>query len=962
MNGMDNKEFCKRQNEFRAEVESCGEGNKGYYVCIINKKVQLGNCNKKVCLLCDDYLGLGMNTADSSGNNDTGVQMTHKNTTPTSTNSTNEINDLKTPTNVNAGLTNTSSNVQSQNPEKQSKIPEGLIIGGGIGVMVLFVLGFILIINFVRKRKNNDDGISKERNIPGAKGYDQLDDENYSSYRSFTSSSIQNPNTLIDNKPFTRTSSNDQMPIYDDVIIDKRNTNTQNNYNTSIIYNNENSIVMRNNFHGNESMKMNPNRSFSNGTNSEFHKVNTSILVDSLAETSFQKNPNVLDNTYGNKAVTKMGSREFSQKNMMIQSNEAVNSSSMFNNMNENANSSPNEIKQAFSNMPYSPTSLSNTSTSTSLNQKYYINGTNSIQSPANVYIITNQNSHNNPFSDSHVVSSPTNGYTYDLTLNQEQNQISKDGENDNINQNKNFNNISKNYSYRNEESFIKSPMNKQQTYVSSPPGGNNKNLMRNAITTTGENILRATSLSKQRSYTGAGTPNLTMNNNMNSVNNQSPSGYPSNSEHRYSGGKSIHSSADGTPNLSRSSSNKSHHSVITSSTPVIENIPSGKQTIEHHLSTKSIKTSTATIEKIPSSSQLHHKHSLNNGKPSESSDSKGDTSMVMSPTQIGKNPQTPIQPKSILKNSNSVSYNTSGVYTSQDDLNISHSISVKRKRSKSRKTTQTNDNVGSTVVATPSGDINIPPFPSMSRNNSGVLKGGDNNVTIESSSTTPSRPPTLTVYGHALETPPIPKSTRFPQDAMVLPPTVGVTPVPPDILGGTDVVPLNTMTLQRKHFHKKNKSLSAAAIKNDYSVDESMIKSKHPLPPVPPLPSNLQNNNKSNDDVVGTITKVNSVKEKERINRDQSPDTSHYRSKSLPRPTKNSSRYMEDQNILSSSPAIDPNVLNGLEQELTNFELDFYKENENQKVVKTKNKNSVLSILREERRNMEYYIEHCDD
>lgn len=736
------------------------------------------------------------------------------------------------------------------------------------------------------------------------------------------------------------------MPIYEDVIIvdNKRNNNTQNNYNTSIIYNNENSMIMRNNFQSNDNnmMKMNPNRSFSNG---EFHKVNTSILVDSLADTSFQKSANILDNQFGNKAVTKMGSREISQKNMMIQSNNVALKTEM-----ENANSSPNEIKQAFSNMPYSPTSLSNTSTSTSVNQKYYLNnGTNSIQSPPNVYIIGNQNSHNNPFSDSHVVTSPTNGYTYDLTLNQEQSQI-KDSENDNINQNQNFNNITKNYSYRNEESFIKSPVNKQQTYVSSPPLVNNKNLMRNAS----DNILRATSLSKQRSYTGTGTPTLTMNN-------QSPSGYPSNSEHRYSGGKTIHNNTDGTPNLSRSSSNKSqsHHSVVTGATPVIENIPSGKQTIEHHLSTKSIKTSTATIEKIPSSSQLHHKHSLNNGKPSESSDSKGDTSIVMSPTQIGKNPQTPTQPKSILKNSNSVSYNTSGIFSPQDDSNISHSISVKRMRSKSRKATQTNDNVGNTVVSTPSGDINIPPFPSMSRNTSGVLRGDNNNVPIENSSTTPSRPPTLTVYGHALETPPIPKSTRFPQDAMVLPPTVGVTPVPPDILGGTDVVPLNTMTLQRKHFHKKNKSVSAAAIKNDYSMDESMIKSKHPLPPVPPLPSNLQNNNKSNDDVVGTITKVNSVKERVR---EQSPDTNHYRSKSLPRPNKNSSRYVEDQSILSSSPAIDPNVLYGLEQELTNFELDFYKENENQKVVKTKNKNSVLSILREERRNMEYYIEHCDD
>lgn len=938
---MDSITFCnKLESEKRKLAPLCGEGGKGYYLCY-DKLVTFENCTKD-CFKCDmGKLFLLKQDGNKGGKNTSPATHTDTSKTesfpgaPTKTNS--NLPDIE-----NGSPDISQSNNQPKNSDKSSKTPEGLIIGGGIGVMVLFVLGFILIINFVRKRKNKEEGVSNERNISGSKGYDQLNDENYNSYRSFTNSSLQNPN-IIENKSFNR---NDQMPIYEDVIIvdNKRNNNTQNNYNTSIIYNNENSMIMRNNFQGSDSnmMKMNPNRSFSNG---EFHKVNTSILVDSLADTSFQKSANILDNQYSNKAVTKMGSRDFSQKNMMIQSNNVALKTEM-----ENANSSPNEIKQAFSNMPYSPTSLSNTSTSTSVNQKYYLNnGTNSIQSPPNVYIIGNQNSHNNPFSDSHVVTSPTNGYTYDLTLNQEQNQI-KDSENDNINQNQNFNNISKNYSYRNEESFIKSPVNKQQTYVSSPPLVNNKNLMRNAS----DNILRTTSLSKQRSYTGTGTPTLTMNN-------QSPSGYPSNSEHRYSGGKTIHNNIDGTPNLSRSSSNKSqsHHSVVTGATPVIENIPSGKQTIEHHISTKSIKTSTATIEKIPSSSQLHHKHSLNNGKPSESSDSKGDTSMVMSPTQIGKNPQTPTQPKSILKNSNSVSYNTSGIFSPQDDSNISHSISVKRMRSKSRKATQTNDNVGNTVVSTPSGDINIPPFPSMSRNTSGVLRGDNNNVPIENSSTTPSRPPTLTVYGHALETPPIPKSTRFPQDAMVLPPTVGVTPVPPDILGGTDVVPLNTMTLQRKHFHKKNKSVSAAAIKNDYSMDESMIKSKHPLPPVPPLPSNLQNNNKSNDDVVGTITKVNSVKERVR---EQSPDINHYRSKSLPRPNKNSSRYVEDQSILSSSPAIDPNVLYGLEQELTNFELDFYKENENQKVVKTKNKNSVLSILREERRNMEYYIEHCDD
>lgn len=188
MSGLSRKEFCIRRNEFK-DVESCGEGNEGFKLCLVDEVVQFNNCDIQ-CYYCDSFVGLNNDNVNNNNKN-TDIQKTHQNTTSTSTKSINGTNDLKTPTNVNAGLANTSSNVQSQDPDKKSKIPEGLIIGGGIGVMVLFVLGFILIINFVRKRKNNDDGISKERNISGAKGYDQLDDENYNSYRSFMNSSIK---------------------------------------------------------------------------------------------------------------------------------------------------------------------------------------------------------------------------------------------------------------------------------------------------------------------------------------------------------------------------------------------------------------------------------------------------------------------------------------------------------------------------------------------------------------------------------------------------------------------------------------------------------------------------------------------------------------------------------------------------------------------------------------------------
>jgi len=285
-------------------------------------------------------------------------------------------------------------------------------------------------------------------------------------------------------------------------------------------------------------------------------------------------------------------------------------------------------------------------------------------------------------------------------------------------------------------------------------------------------------------------------------------------------------------------------------------------------------------------------------------------------------------------KISNSDTYNISYIFSLQNPKKNSRSINVKNMNFKSQKINQSNDNFVNVVISTPSSDINTSYFLSMSRNTSGILKEGNNSsIHIEKSSTASLSSPSLTVSEHDQEAPLLkPKSTPYPINDIVLSPTVGITPVPPDVLGESDVDPLSLMTLQRKHFYKQNKSASVDPINYNYSMDKSTIKSKHSLLSFPSFPSNLQNNNKSNDNVIETITKVISIKEKERVSRDQSLYANHYRSESLPGLNKSNSHYVEDQNILSPSPAIDPNTLYGLEQKLTNFELDFYKKNENQK------------------------------
>jgi len=482
------------------------------------------------------------------------------------------------------------------------------------------------------------------------------------------------------------------------------------------------------------------------------------------------------------------------------------------------------------------------------------------------------------------------------------------------------------------------------------------------------------------------------------------PSNYHTPKLERVPSGKStVVSSNPSTPNLERQASGKSSRS-ITTATPVMENIPSGmgKQTLERHHSSKSLKSNyaTATLERVPSNGQkqvrkhtptptldrqasvsmkLQRNSSQDNGSTVGSTTGTGSVvgsingSEYLSSGSINGgnleskgNMKSP-QPKSILKNAN-VPNNTSSSSIShsksQDDLS-SRSLSLKRKKSKGRKQ---------------AGDINVPPFPSMSRKASNLMRENSGSTIAspysENVPTTPLRPPQLTVFGHGVATPPTPKSTRFPQDAKVLPPTEKATPVPPDILGGTDVIPLNTMTLQRKHFHKRNKSVSANVV-NEYNIEPTIATSTitntsidtsihssssmkaHPLP-APPQHHHSTTSAKSTED----LSSSNRTLERERASRSQDKsDSYHYRSKSLPRPNKNNSvsnRYAED-NALYSSMA-NSAVMYNLEQKLTSFEIEFYKENENQKIMKSRTKNSVISILHEEKRNMDYYIAHCND
>jgi len=400
-------------------------------------------------------------------------------------------------------------------------------------------------------------------------------------------------------------------------------------------------------------------------------------------------------------------------------------------------------------------------------------------------------------------------------------------------------------------------------------------------------------------------------------------------------------------PLLEHKQSSKSQHSIT------LENIPSGRQTLERHHSGKS-KYATATLERVPSNGV---KHSDTINSDSDISIVKNNSLMVMSPTTIGKSSslsgKSP-QPKSILKNANSVNSVKLPSTTSPDDINMTHNL--RRKKSKSRKS-----------VINSTNDISTPHYLSMSRKSSaGILRGDSAKSYGENVPTTPLKPPQLTVFGHAVATPPTPKSTRFPQDAKVLPPVERAVLVPPDILGGTDAIPLNTMTLQRKHFHKRNKSVNAATVTNDYNNENIMMKTKtdHPLPIPPP---HRQKNN-YNEVVTASSVDYYQYKNSERVgrSREQYSNDYHYRSKSLPRPNKynhNATRYVDDSSSYSPSVASqNTSIIMELERKLTSFEIDYFKDNEMYKMTHIRSKNSVLSILYEEKMNMDYYIKHCDD
>ncbi|ORY47542.1 hypothetical protein LY90DRAFT_703268, partial [Neocallimastix californiae] len=595
--------------------------------------------------------------------------------------------------------------------------------------------------------------------------------------------------------------------------------------------------------------------------------------------------------------------------------------------------------------------------------------------------------------------------------------------------------------------SSLKSPSSKHQSLVTTPTH-KNMNMKRATITSpTHENFIMSPMVMDSLNSSGirspstpktpksAFTPNLNGSSSHNDSRNSirmgsngvvsspsfvrpsTPSNHHTPKLERVPSGRStiVSSSNASTPNLERQPSGKSLHS-ITTATPVMENIPSGmgKQTLERHHSGKSLKSNyaTATLERVPSNGQKQvRKHtptldrqtsasmklqrnssqdngstigsttgtatgtgsvagSVNGSEYLSSGSINGSSSVEGKGSLSVKSPQ----PKSILKNANAPNNTSSSSIShskSQEDLSgSSRSLSLKRKKSKGRKQ---------------AGEINVPPFPSMSRKASNLIRENSGGSTAspysENVPTTPLRPPQLTVFGHAVATPPTPKSTRFPQDAKVLPPTERATPVPPDILGGTDVIPLNTMTLQRKHFHKRNKSVSANVV-NEYNIEPTIATSTimttsidnnnnnnsnssnisnnnvkaHPLP-APPQ-HHHSNSAKSTEDL------SNRTLERERASRSQEKsDSYHYRSKSLPRPNKNNSssnRYVEE-NALYSSMA-NSAVIYNLEQKLTSFEVEFYKENENQKMMKSRSRNSVISILHEEKRNMDYYIAHCDD
>ncbi|ORX59068.1 hypothetical protein BCR36DRAFT_408600 [Piromyces finnis] len=1041
--------------------------------------------------------------------------------------------------NTNTNNNNNNSNIVNNfldNLQQKFGVSKNIFIGsfaGGIVLILLIIIGLVMCCKKPKKGK-----IREERSSTDNQGYDKLRDENYSSYRSMTNSSLQGQGSVADSNVYSKSRNVDNMPNMDSILIENKRKINSPKINTSNIYRNDMASQSQTSLVNNQS----------NVSGSElFSKNNTSHIFEST-EVSFTNNNNstinyesVADNSFSKRPVSKLGSgselyikspRAMAQKSIDAQpmsatvtTAEALYTKAVNDSWNYDSNSKVNtsfksprhvpnmsfsneilspvntnallfESKQTFNNMPYS------NSPSTPTTKYYQNNSTTTPSSPvtvstpngSNLYIVTNKNKNQavNPFSDSHATHTPTNGYESEVALNTSliNNSVarhdSKDSS-DSENQNQSFANISKNYSFKNDNSIInspvtprsahsiKSPTTKHQSLVTSPTNSR-KNMKRATITSpTHESFTNVNVNPLIMDYSGIlkspstpktprsahGTPNLydsrgSIKQSPSIVRPSTPSGYTPNLQHK-SSNKSVHSNTGTTPGMSQRSNvgtpgmsqysnvgtpgmsqhsmmEMSQHSIIESpllnhksSNITMENIPSGMQTLERHHSGKS-KFATVTLERVPSngikhsntvddrhsdklervpsngikhsntvddrhsdklervpSNSIKHsntvddrhsdklervpsnsiKHSNTFDSDNEVSISKSNSLMVMSPSSLtksssfsGKSPQ----PKSILKNANSVSSTklSSSVMTSPE---INKSQSLKGKKStKSRKS-----------MINSASDINIPQFPSMSRN---TLRSDNASISSfgESVPTTPVRPPQLTVFGHAVATPPTPKSTRFPQDAKVLPPVEKAVLVPPDILGGTDVIPLNTMTLQRKHFHKRNRSMNAASFANnerqEANSESNMTKPKisndHPLPIPPPH----HQRNRSNGDAITANSADYPYNSSERIGKsssrersmDRSNNNAHYRSKSLPRPNKYnhnnaSSRYMDD--ALPSRR--DPYMMN-LEQKLTSFEFEFYQDNLNQKVIHTRNKNSVLSILHEEKRNMDYYIAHCDD
>jgi len=646
-----------------------------------------------------------------------------------------------------------------------------------------------------------------------------------------------------------------------------------------------------------------------------------------------------------------------------------------------------------------------------------------------------------NPFSDSHAAHSPSDGYTPELTLNKNmENDISRQsskesGESDY--QNISFNNISKNLSFKNDNSFVSSPVTltknhsfkndnttldspmiiaksysfmNENTTVKSPviitksyslkndnSTGNSpvtpksvhslkspmskhqslvisttvqrKGTKRSTITSpTHEsiaNIVNTNPVDTLHSGNSPtipitirsihGTPNLYNESRIKSG--HSPKSYTPNSIktelERHASNKSIHNIFNGTPGMSQLSNGDSPILDFKISNITMENIPSGIQTLERHYSSKS-KYSTATLERVHSSGVKRTENVDSDTGISKSNSVRSPNVISKNSSISGKSPQ----PKSILKNAHSV--NSTKLSSTTPDINKSQSIM--KKKSKIHKSSINDINVSS-----------VSQHSSVSRKSStNVLRSNSSNSLGENVPTTPLRPPQLTVFGHGVATPPTPKSTRFPQDTKVLPPIELINLIPPDMFNSTDMKILNSMTLQRKHFHKRNKSMNATTIVNeqgehrhynDSGIESNIKRAKtydHPLP-VPPIHhQSIKSNSDSTNDINHASTSSSTTealnKNSERVGRSKEKSTSDkkYRSKSLPRFKHNASGHVENS---SSSKSASNNTLN-----LTNFEEDTREDFKFHRATGTTNKNSVFSILIEECRNMDFYIHHCND